>query len=49
MVFNSQRSAGCTIYEMIRFERPFKHVFLFDKAIEPIDEFEMISDVVLFG
>jgi len=34
---------------MIRFERPFEKMNSFDEPIKPIDEFESISDVVLFG
>jgi hypothetical protein len=34
---------------MIRFERPFEEMFSFEDPIIPIDEFEVISDVVLFG
>ena len=40
---------GLTIYEMFRFQKPFGNTYLFDRNIEPIDEFSDISDVVLYG
>lgn len=43
------RSAGCTIYEMIRFKKPLENVYSFEMAITPVDEFKEINDVILFG
>ena len=44
------RSAGVTIYEIFRFERPFKTHISFELIpVTPIDEFKEISDAVLFG
>lgn len=42
-------SAGCTIYEMIKLERPYEQMYSFDEPVKPIDEFESISDAILFG
>ena len=43
------RSAGCTIYEMIKFEKPYEQSYSFEDPVKPLDEFATISDVVLFG
>jgi hypothetical protein len=34
---------------MIKLERPYEQMYSFDEPVKPIDEFESISDAVLFG